>query len=115
MTKDPVGGNAPALTEGDLADPEWRQWSDKEIARRTQTSDKTVAKLRRELSGDGANAEIRVEERKFTSRHGTEATRTVRTSGGQGQTGIAERMLAGLPDEVLLAEVRRRGLLEVAR
>ncbi|MEK6216639.1 MAG: ParB/RepB/Spo0J family partition protein, partial [Boseongicola sp.] len=48
-----------------LADPEWRDWSDKEIARRTGTSDKTVAKVRRELNGEGVNAEIRVEERIF--------------------------------------------------
>ena len=37
-----------------LADPEWRQWSDKELARRCGISDKTVAKARRELSGVGA-------------------------------------------------------------
>ncbi len=96
-----------------LTDREWRGWSDKEIARRTATSDKTVAKMRRELSGEGVNAEIRVEERTFRTKHGTEAKRRIasRTSGG----GIVERVLRGLPDDVLLAEVRRRGLVECSR
>ena len=93
-----------------LTDPEWRDWSDKEIARRTATSDKTVAKVRRELSGEGVNAEIRVEERTFTTKYGTEATRRIpsRTSSG----GMVERVLRGLPDDALIAEVRRRGLVE---
>ncbi len=95
-----------------LKDPEWRQWSDREIAKRTATSDKTVAKLRREISGEGVNAEIRIE-RKFTTRHGTEATRMVEPV-AKPAAGLVERVLAGLPDEVLLAEVRRRGLMEGA-
>ncbi len=92
-----------------LTDSEWRGWSDREIARRTATSDKTVAKVRRELSGDGVNAEIRVEERTFTTKHGTEAKRRIpcRTPGG----GMVERVLRGLPDDVLIAEIRRRGLV----
>ena len=96
-----------------LTDPEWRNWSDKEIARRTATSDKTVAKVRRELSGDGVNAEIRVEERTFITRHGTEAKRRVpdSTTGAQSMP-MLERVLRSLPDAVLMAEVRRRGLVE---
>lgn len=97
-----------------LEDPEWRQWSDREIAKRTATDHKTVGKLRRELSGEGVNGEIPIE-RKFTTRHGTEATRKVQAGGGEKQAGIAERVLAGLPDEVLLAEVQRRGLMEGAQ
>ena len=96
-----------------LHDPEWRLGSDREIAKRTATSDKTVAKLRREISGEGVNAEIRIE-RKFTTRHGTEATRTVEPV-AKPAAGLVERVLAGLPDDVLLAEVRRRGLVEGAR
>ncbi len=95
-----------------LADPEWRRWSDKEIARRTATSDKTVAKVRRELSGDGVNAEIRVEERTFITKHGTEAKRRVPTNPSQTTDGLVERVLRGLPDDELMAEVRRRGLVE---
>jgi len=93
-----------------LTDPEWRNWSDKEIARRTGTSDKTVAKVRRELSGDGVNAEIRVEERTFTTKHGTEAKRRIPSRPSSG--GMVERVLRGLPDDALMAEVRRRGLVE---
>ncbi len=95
-----------------LTDTEWRHWSDKEIARRTATSDKTVAKVRRELSGEGVNAEIRVEERTFITRHGTEAKRRVPTNPSQTADGLVERVLRGLPDDVLMAEVRRRGLME---
>ena len=97
-----------------LDDPEWRQWSDREIAKYTATDHKTVGKIRRELSGEGVNGEIPIE-RKFTTRHGTEATRKVQPGGGEKQAGIAERVLAGLPDEVLLAEVQRRGLMEGAQ
>jgi ParB-like chromosome segregation protein Spo0J len=101
-----------------LSDPEWKTWSDREIARRTSTSDKTVAKLRKEISGAGlnaeirdeaVNAEIRVEERKFTTKHGTEAVRRVETVGKAAS--MLDKVLAGLPDEVLLAEVKRRGLI----
>ena len=95
-----------------LTDTEWRGWSDKEIARRTATSDKTVAKVRRELSGDGVNAEIRVEERTFITKHGTEATRRVPTNPSQNNDGLVERVLRGLPDAALMAEVRRRRLVE---
>ena len=95
-----------------LTDPEWRNWSDKEIARRTATSDKTVAKVRRELSGEGVNAEIRVEERTFITRHGTEAKRRVPTNPSPTADGLVERVLRGLPDDELMAEVSRRGLVE---
>lgn len=54
-----------------LADPEWSQWSDRVIAKRCGVSDKKVASARALL-----NAEFRVE-RKFVTRHGSEATRTV--------------------------------------
>ena len=96
-----------------LTDPEWRNWSDKEIARRTGTSDKTVAKVRRELSGEGVNAEIRVEERTFITKHGTEAKRRIpKPTTGSDPRSMMERVLHGLPDDVLMAEVRRRGLVE---
>ncbi len=97
-----------------LTDPEWRSWSDREIAKRTATSDKTVAKLRRELSGEGVNAEIRVEERRFKTRHGTETTRTVAIAKPSGKTDLVAKVLAGIPDEAILAEVRRRGLMGAA-
>ncbi len=95
-----------------LTDTEWRGWSDKEIARRTATSDKTVAKMRRDLSGEGVNADFRVEERTFITKHGTEAKRRVPTKPSQNNDGLVERVLRGLPDAELMAEVRRRGLVE---
>ncbi|MCH8490801.1 MAG: ParB/RepB/Spo0J family partition protein [Oceanicaulis sp.] len=94
-----------------LNDEQWKEWSDKEIARRTGTSDKTVAKIRRELSGEGVNAEIRVE-RRFVTKHGTEATRTVSQQTAPNTGSMFEKVLRGLPDEALLAEVRRRNLVE---
>ena len=89
-----------------LHDPEWRQWSDRAIAKHTATDHKTVGKLRREISGEGASGEIPVRR--------TEAARTVEPV-AKPAAGLMERVLAGLPDDVLLAEVRRRGLMEGAR
>jgi hypothetical protein len=57
-----------------LIDPEWRQWSNAEIARRVQCSDKTVAAARGRLE---ASSEIpRIEERTYT-RNGTTHTQAV--------------------------------------
>ena len=89
-----------------LTDPEWKEWSDREIAKRTHTDHKTVAKVRRELSGGGVDGEIPTE-RKFTTRHGTEGTRHVEP---KQKTSMMDRVLTGLPDDVLIAEVKRRGL-----
>ena len=80
-----------------LRDPEWRHWSDREIAKRTATDHKTVGKLRREISGvDG------------------EIPKNRKTGGGGeipkgAKTDLTTRVLAGLTDEALLAEVARRG------
>ena len=89
-----------------LTDPEWKEWSDREIAKCTHTDHKTVAKVRRDLSGGGVNGEIPTE-RKFTTRHGTEATRHVEP---KQKASMMDRVLSGLPDDVLIAEVQRRGL-----
>ena len=50
-----------------LSDPEWAQWSDREIARRAHVSHILVAKLR-DLTGNVSS------ERKFQTRHGAVAT-----------------------------------------
>jgi hypothetical protein len=42
-----------------LADTEWSQWSDREIARRCQVSHKFVQKVRRSASGDGRQMRMR--------------------------------------------------------
>ena len=89
-----------------LHDAEWRIWSDRKIAEATSTDHKTVGRLRREISGEGASGEIPTRR--------TEATRTVEPA-AKPAAGLVERVLAGLPDDVLLAEVRRRGLMEGAR
>jgi hypothetical protein len=60
-----------------LRDPEWREWSDREIAGRVKVDHKTVGKYRRELNG-----EFPIEtERRFRTRQGTEARRTVVANG----------------------------------
>ena len=44
-----------------LSDPEWAQWSDREIARRTGLSNRFVSTMRRELSVNGSQMERKVE------------------------------------------------------
>jgi len=58
-----------------LDDPEWSAWSDHEIARRCHVSNHLVAK-RRKLTGNfpSENGGALATERRFTTRHGTEAT-----------------------------------------
>jgi hypothetical protein len=51
-----------------LEDEEWRQWSDREIARHCGVDHKSVAKWRRELTGEIPS------ERTYTTKHGTVAT-----------------------------------------
>jgi hypothetical protein len=57
-----------------LADPEWRKWSDREIARQACVDNHTVAYIRKEKSSMGNSPST---ERKFVSRHGTIATRKI--------------------------------------
>lgn len=54
-----------------LNDAEWAKWSDREIGRRCNVDDKTVARLRPLPS---VTAEIRSEPRTYTTRHGTVST-----------------------------------------
>jgi hypothetical protein len=51
-----------------LADPEWQQWSDREIARYCGVSHVFVAKLRKALTGNVTS------ERTYRTKHGTQAT-----------------------------------------
>lgn len=53
-----------------LDDPEWGAWSDREIARRTHTSNTFVSKLRASLT---VNVDSENEERTYTTKHGTTA------------------------------------------
>lgn len=94
-----------------LEDPEWRQWSDRAIAEQVKVSHPTVAKIRREFDG-----KISIEtaaERRFVTRHGSTATRSVsvpRSERSSASGSVVATFLRQLPDEVLLSEVRRRGL-----
>lgn len=61
--------------EAMLRDPEWVQWSDREIARKCGVSDKTVGSIRAEL---GLTAEFRSDAaRTYITKHGTPATMQV--------------------------------------
>ena len=53
-----------------LNDEEWKQWSDREIAKRCKVSHPFVAKIREELYP----TEEKKEDKKFTSKHGTTST-----------------------------------------
>jgi hypothetical protein len=63
--------------ERTLADAKWSQWSDREIARRCHVGDHLVAKHRRltafSRSDGGSAGTAAPSERKYTTRHGTEA------------------------------------------
>ena len=111
-----------------LQDPEWRQWTDREIARRTVTDHKTVAKLRRELSGEGG--EIPTRRALSASQRGEIPSGAATARGGAGGEipsgrplsasqrgeipsggGLLDKVLASIGDAALLAEARRRGLI----
>jgi hypothetical protein len=65
-----------------LKDPEWGQWSDREIARQCNVDGKTVAALRPRP----VTAEIRSEPaaaRTYTTKHGTTSTMTVSNIGAR--------------------------------
>jgi hypothetical protein len=66
-----------------LEDPEWHEWSDREIARRCNVGHSLVAEVRRHLLGQAADAEPR----RFVTRHGTESK--MRLKGGQRAAGDA--------------------------
>lgn len=53
-----------------LADEEWGQWSDREIAKLCKVSHPLVAEVRREVTGNSSSDQSRT----YTTRHGTQAT-----------------------------------------
>lgn len=60
-----------------LNDPEWSQWSDREIARRCAVSVMTVSRARESLSQSDSQtvtSDFRSEERTYTDRHGNVST-----------------------------------------
>jgi len=93
-----------------LRDPEWCQWSDRDIAAKVKVDHKTVAKYRRDLNG-----EIPITaERRFITKHGTEGTWKIASridpdvSAGTGS--VLSRFLAKIPTEAIVAECHRRGI-----
>jgi len=56
-----------------LEDAEWGAWSDREIARRCNVSDKTVGQIRKTLTAD-FRSDTQPVERTYTTKHGTTAT-----------------------------------------
>ncbi len=87
-----------------LRDPEWSRWSDREIGKACAVDHKTVGKVRREMTGEIPG------DRKVTyrDRHGNETEMHV--SAPVPKISMTEKVLAGVSDEALTAECRRRGL-----
>jgi len=79
-----------------LRDPEWAQWSSRKIAEVAKVDHKTVAKVRRDLSGEIPTA---------PARNGEIPTRNGKPNGS-----LISDLIRTLRDEDLIAECRRRGL-----
>lgn len=81
-----------------LTDPEWARWSDRKLAKVAKVDHKTVAKIRRELSGEiprGSSAG---------------ASGEIPGSNGKPKGSLLDDLLRNIADDVLIAECRRRGL-----
>lgn len=92
-----------------LRDPQWAQWSDREIGKACRVDHKTVAKVRRELTGEipGERAVT------YTDRHGNTSEMRVGRSGNgassSGRGSVFQKVLSGVADDALIAECERRG------
>lgn len=84
-----------------LTDPEWSRMSDRKVASVAKVDHKTVAKVRRDLTGE-------IPTSKPT---GGEIPRT--SGKPNGSTSIIDDVLRSVSDDALIAEFRRRGM-EVA-
>ena len=72
-----------------LTDPEWAKWSDRKVADAARVDHKTVGKIRRELTGE-----------------------IPRTNGKpSGTSSLFDDVVRGIPDAILIAECRQRGLI----
>jgi ParB/Sulfiredoxin domain len=86
-----------------LIDPEWARWSDRKIAEATRVDHKTVAKIRRELSGEFSAAPAAV---------GGEIPRP--NGKPNGGTSLLQDVLRSVDNAALIAECHRRGLTVTA-
>jgi len=80
-----------------LKDPEWARWSDRKIAEAAKVDHKTVGAIRRELTG---------------ARNG-KGSGEIPTAPGmpRNRASLLGDILRTVPDDVLIAECRRRGLV----
>ena len=83
-----------------LKDPEWGRWSDRKIAEIAKVDHKTVGTIRRELAGEFPT----------TKRTGEFATEHKPNGKPNGRGSLLGDVLHHVPDDVLIAECRRRGL-----
>jgi hypothetical protein len=81
-----------------VTDPEWAQWSDRQIAKVAKVDHKTVAKIRRELAGE------------ITKPAASPGEIPKRDGMPKANGSLVATMLASLSDDALIAECRRRGL-----
>jgi hypothetical protein len=105
-----------------LTDPEWARWSDRKVAEATKTDHKTVGKIRRELSCGGGEIPTK---RELSCVEGEIPGKPELNCGGgeipaptrrhaMPHGSLVTDFLSKIPDEALLAECRRRSLLEEA-
>jgi hypothetical protein len=81
-----------------LRDPEWARWSDRKIAEAAKVDHKTVAKVRRELSGEIPTAPA------------SKLSGEISIRPGKPSSSLISDLIRTLRDEDLIAECRRRGL-----
>jgi hypothetical protein len=82
-----------------LKDPEWARWSDRKIAEIAKVDHKTVGTIRRELTGEFPTAK----------RTGEFPTAAKPNGKPNGRVSVLGDVLHHIPDDVLIAECRRRG------
>ena len=87
-----------------LCDPEWARWSNRRIGKECAVDHKTVAKVRAELTGEIPSDRTVT----YRDRHGNQSEMRVSASASSGSK--VEMVLAGLSNEALITECRRRGL-----
>jgi hypothetical protein len=94
-----------------LTDPEWARWSDRKIAEVAKVDHKTVAAVRRALTGEIPTEAKPAGEIPTTKPAGEFPTTEVKPNGKpNGRGSVLGDFLHTIPDDVLIGECRRRGL-----
>ena len=81
-----------------LTDPEWAAWSDRKIAQLAKVDHKTVGKIRRELTGE------------IPTPRPMDGEIPTPTGKPKERGSVLADVLRSVPDDLLVAECRRRGL-----